>query len=544
MYDLREHIKTLDARGYLIRVTRQINKDTELMPLVRWQFLGLPEEKRKAFLFENIVDVRGRKYDMPVAVCALAASRQVYAIGLGCEPNQIMERWLRAQSQKIPAVMVETGPVHEEVFTGKELERRGLDDLPLPISTPGFDNAPYTTLSHWVTRDPETGVRNVGNYRGQLKAPNRVGMYMNPHQHGMEHFNKWRKLGKPMPAAIIMGGPPSVAFTSVAKIPYGTDEYDVAGGLIGAPIELVRCKTVDLEVPAWAEIVVEGFVPTDQLEMEGSFGEFPGFMGMRSFAPFLEVTAVTRRKGAICPAFISQFCPSESSRIKSIANESVCFNHLRYNCNIPSVKKVAYHERGGSGRQLCVIQMEKTNPAHPMQALYATTTLDASSLGKIIIAVDEDIDPYDIDAVMWAICWRVQPHRDVKIVTHKSSQLDYSAIPPWIRESEIQAFPGVEGCSVMLIDATRPWPYTPVSLPAKEYMESSRKIWEELGLGELNVKGPWHGYELGFWSDEERQEADLAIRGEYYRTGEKQAKNRISPSELTKSVGYGGKKFE
>ncbi len=150
--DLREQLKALDEAGLLVRIDEPINKDTELMPLVRWQFRGLPEEQRRAFLFTHVTDVKGRKYDIPVAVGCLASSRQVYAVGLQCRPEEIVERWAKAEASPIPPAIVESGPVHGEVHIGSSLTQKGgMGEFPIPISTPGFDCAPYTTASHWFT---------------------------------------------------------------------------------------------------------------------------------------------------------------------------------------------------------------------------------------------------------------------------------------------------------------------------------------------------------------------------------------------------------
>lgn len=136
--DLREHIQLLESNGLLWRIKRPVKRETELMPLVRWQFRGLQEDQRKAFLFENVTDFKGRRYDIPVLVGAMAASTKIYALGMGCKPNEISDRWLEAQRQPILPRLVKNGPVHEEVHTGKELLEQGLDEFPplLPILFP------------------------------------------------------------------------------------------------------------------------------------------------------------------------------------------------------------------------------------------------------------------------------------------------------------------------------------------------------------------------------------------------------------------------
>ena len=183
--DFREHLNALEKRGKLVRISRDINKDTELMPLVRWQFRGLDERERKAFIFENVIDSKGRRYNMPVTVGTLAATTEIYAIGLMCEPEQIHERWTQAQLQPIEPVEVASAPVQEVVWQGRDLlNGHGLDMIPVPISTPGFDNAPYLTSANWITKDVETGIYNIGNYRSQIKAPDRCGGFFVIPAHG------------------------------------------------------------------------------------------------------------------------------------------------------------------------------------------------------------------------------------------------------------------------------------------------------------------------------------------------------------------------
>src|SRR4051794_13261389 len=274
--DLREFLQALEAHDMLVRYAAPINKDTQLQPLVRLQFRGLPEAQRKGFLFEQVTGASGRRYDMPVAACCMAASRQMYALGLGCAPKEIGARWAQALANPIPPELVARGPVQEAVHTGAALaEAGGLDMLPIPLATPGFDNAPYTSASYWITKDPETGIRNVGTYRGQLKSPLRIGCYPASPQKGVAiHWQKARARGVPLEAAVVLGAAPHVAYPAVAFLPRAVDGLAVGGGFAGEPLPLVRCQTVDLEVPAEAEIVIEGRIATDCVEEEGPFGEF------------------------------------------------------------------------------------------------------------------------------------------------------------------------------------------------------------------------------------------------------------------------------
>ena len=259
--DLHAHIAALEKAGLLIRVKRPINKDSEMHPLVRWQFRGgIPEAQRKAFLFENVVDSTGRHYDIPVTVGVLASNREIYSIGIGCPVDQIQEKWDHAEQNPITPVMVDNPRCHEIVVQGEGLKQpgKGVDSLPIPISTPGFDNAPYASCSMFISKDPETGLQNIGNYRAMVKSPTRLGM--NPevelNQGIYDHWLKYKARGEKMPVALVLGAPPAITFTSVHKLPKHMDELAVAGGLVGAPIRVCKAKTVDLIVPAEAFNIV------------------------------------------------------------------------------------------------------------------------------------------------------------------------------------------------------------------------------------------------------------------------------------------------
>lgn len=531
--DLHEHLSALEREGLLIRVSREINKDTELHPLVRWQYRGgLADEDRKAFLFENVTDSRGQKFNIPVVVGALAGSQRVYEIGMGCtRPEEIEERWNQALACPIDPVLVDEAPCQDVVHLGEACSRDGggLSLLPVPISTPGFDNAPYTTCSHWITKDPTTGIRNVGNYRGQIKSPTHLGMYASdPGQHIYTHWLKWQVRGESLPVAVVLGAPPVVSYTSVQKYAYGTDELTISGGLAGSPIRLVKCKTVPIEVPAEAEIVVEGYIRTDFVEPEGPFGESHGYMNPRHLSQLMEVTAITHREDAILVSWISQIAPSESSVIKKRGYELRYLRHLRDECRIGSVLRVEMHEPLTNLHKFIVIQMKHPSEGDVWRALHATASF-LPGYGKIVVAVDEDIDPANVDAVLWAMCYRMKPHQDVQII----SGMEKGHAPPFPDggAGHAAAFYKRATDSSMLCNAILKEPFPPISLPKREFMEHAREIWEELGLPELRPERPWFGYSLGNWNEELDEEARLATQSLYYQTGEKLSGLRVKVGE-------------
>jgi 4-hydroxy-3-polyprenylbenzoate decarboxylase len=510
--DLRAHIDVLRRAGKLVRVTRPINKDTELHPLVRWQFRGLTEDKRRAFLFEHVTDQRGRRFTIPVVVGALAGSEEIYALGLGCTPDGIFERWERALAAPIAPTIVESGPAQEVVHQGDMLlEHGGLDEFPVPISTPGFDNAPYLNSAAWFTRDPETGVRNMGVYRGMLKSPLNTGVFCDSRGNTTAIWEKCNQRGIALEAAAVIGSPPPVYYAAIQIMPMGVDELGVAGALAGHPIELVRCKTVNLEVPAHAEIVVEGIIRTDVLEPEGSFGEAHGYCDPRTLSFTFEVTCITHRRDPIFLSILSQLTPSESSKTKQSGYETQALRHLRENCGLKGVQRVSLTE-DLMNRQCGVVVLKKQSPYEPMNALYALLTM--RQLPKVLIAVDEDVDPTNHTMLFWAMVNRSQPHRDFHIIYPRQMQFG-----PLSQVANGENYDRQDSC--VLIDATRKADLPPVSLPAREYMEHARQIWEELGLPELQPRTPWYGYSLGHWPEPHAEEAALATTGRYYETGAK-----------------------
>jgi UbiD family decarboxylase len=528
--DLHDHVRALDKAGLLVIVDRPINKDTEMHPLVRWQFRGgIAEKDRKAFLFTNVTDSKGRKYDMPVLVGGLAANKEIYRIGIGCPFEEIDERWVRASQNPLPPRIVANAPCHEIVITGKALDKpgQGLDGLPLPISTPGWDIAPYATLSQYITKDPDTGIQNMGNYRGQVKARRRLGM--NPSlelRPGI--YNHWEKLRdrgfKKLPCAVVLGAPPCITFASVQKLPETMDEIHVAGALVGAPINVVKAKTVDLLVPAEAEIVIEGFINTEYLEPEAPFGESHGHVNLQEFNAFMDVTAITRRRDAILTSIISQVTPSESSLIKRIGMEPLFLNFLRNTLGIKGVKRVSMHEPLTNIRKVIALIVERDMPTTEIwRALYGAAVLHRAA-GKYVIAMNDDIDPENADAILWAMSYRANPNLDFHILPHR----DQGHGPRSKRNDGQDAS--------VLIDATLKENFPPISLPKREYMERAKVIWDELGLPALKPESPWFGYSLGEWSADLDESAARATRGDYFETGKQVEKRRRKDVRMNTEV--------
>jgi UbiD family decarboxylase len=511
--DFQEHLADLEAAGLVERIDAPVNKDTELHPLVRWQFVGgVPEDKRRAFVFTNVTDAKGRKYDIPVVVGALSASPQIYAIGMGRKVEEIGEAWMQAIAHPIAPVMVDTAPCQEVVIAGGALKAPGgLAALPVPVSTPGFDSAPYLTATLCVTRDPESGVQNMGTYRAALKAADRLVVRMVAREAtgagGFLHWLKYRDRGEKMPIAIVLGTAPVVMFTGPQKLAIDLDELGVAGALAGEPIRTVKAKTVDLHVPADAEIVIEGLIDPQKLEPEAPFGESNGYVALEAFNMPMQVTAITRKTKPVFCSIISQVTPSESSVIKKVAYEPLFLSHLRDRLSLKGVLRVALHERLTNLRPVIFLQIAYGTPRTEVwRALHGAATL-MSNCGKIVVAVSDDIDPASVDAVLWSLAYRCNPTEDVELVPYRGGVQGAQYGP---QQSD----------SGMLIDATRKRPMAPLALPTREHMERAKELWERLGLHPLTVTSPWHGYQLGDWIERWETFAQRAAAGDWELSGQ------------------------
>ena len=531
--DMQDHLAALDAAGLLTRIDAPINKDSELSPLVRWQFRGgIPEAERKAFLFTNVTGGDGRVFDIPVTVGALAGNAEIYSVGMGVPVAEIGNCWSNAIANPIAPVVVEDPPCQEIVYEGADLTSgKGLDALPVPVSTPGYDSAPYLTATACVTSDPDTGIQNLGTYRGGLKAPDRIGLklFMNLGQGGTAHWEKYRTRGEAMPIAMVIGCPPPVAYAAPQKLAKDVDELGVAGGIAGAPIRVAKARTSDLFVPADAEIVIEGLLDPEYFEPEGPFGESHGHINLEEFNFILTVTAITRRSNAVFTSIISQVTPSESSVIKRVAYEPLFLNHLTGHLGVRGVKRVAMHEPLTNLRKVLVIQFDRSVARTEIwRALCGAMSFQAP-VGKYLIAVNEDIDPDNLDAVFWAMSYRANLAADCELMRHRPLGHGPKS--------------GADEDATLLIDATLKADMAPVALPKREYMEHAKELWEQLGLPPLKPEAPWHGYELGDWSAEWDTLADRAAAGDWISNGERSHQQRrtgVEPNTDIRNVGDDG----
>jgi UbiD family decarboxylase len=509
--DLQKHIADLESRGLITRIDHPVNKDTELHPLVRLQFIGgIPEAARRAFLFTNVTDGSGRRYDMPVVVGAIAASAEIYSQGMARAVDEIGTAWIDAIAHPIAPVRVTAARCQEVVVKGDELRKPngGLKLLPVPVSTPGFDSAPYLTATFCVTKDPDTGIQNGGTYRAALKATDRLVVRMVARAGGAGgylHWAKYNKLKRPMPIAIVIGAAPVVMFTGAQKLEVDCDELGVAGGLAGRPVPTVNCVTVDLDVPADSEIVIEGLIDPERLEPEAPFGESNGYVALEAFNMPMQVTAITHKRKPVFASIISQVTPSESSLVKKVAYEPLYLAHLKDTLAVRGVSRVIMHEPLTNLRPVLFVQYAPGTPRSEVwRGLHGAASLQAN-IGKVVIGVSEDIDPNNLDAVFWAISYRCNPVEDVHILPYHGG----------VQGSQYSDRPD----SKLLIDATIKGPMAPLALPKQEFMERAQALWAELDLPPITVKPPGHGYSLGDWIERWDIWAARAVTGAWEETG-------------------------
>lgn len=494
--DLRQFLSALEKKGLLRHVSTEVDKDWEISAITRWVYQGYSEDNRYAVLFDKV-----KGHSMPVVVGAVGGSYKTYALGLGIDlagskaevMNKIRRRWAGALAGPIKAVMVSRGPCQENVWTGKDVN---LHKLPVPVWTPGKDGnwqkgLGFLTSPCHISKDPDTGIYNMGTYRSMIREkPTEMAINFSIASHIQTHVKKNEARGKRTEVATVLGPDPAVMMASVTRVPQDIDELAVAGALRGSPVEMVKCKTIDLEVPATAEIVIEGSIPLQSerpFDLEGPFGEVTGYQGSATYSPVCEISCITFRNNPIYQAFVSQMPPSESSKVRQIGLESLTLKELA-TMDTGGIEDINMPE-GAQGRFI-VASIKKTDKDHPERVARAIFKILQPRYAKMVIVTDDDVDIYDLDNLIWAITFRTSltpERRGVHFIEGLcATALDYSAAPSLRAELEKRsgeyAWPGVG----VFIDATRPYePYPVVSLPAAKYLENARNSWKKYGLPKL-----------------------------------------------------------
>jgi 4-hydroxy-3-polyprenylbenzoate decarboxylase len=486
--DLRAFLQALEAAGELRRVSVEVDPDLEVAEIVdRLSKAGGP-----AVLFERV-----RGSDLPLCVNLFGSARRMaLALGVG-DVAEVAERlralaglfrrrprgvrgWLavlpdlRGLAAMPPRHVVGPAPVQQVVLRGEAVDLRR---LPLLRCWPG-DGGRFLTLPQVVTADPETGERNVGVYRLQLHGPRELGLHWERHKGGAAHYARARAADRPIEVAVVLGGDPATTFAAAAPLPEGLDEYAFAGFLRGRPVELCRAATVDLEVPAHAEIVIEGTVDPRELRREGPFGDHTGFYDPGGPYPVLRVTAVTMRRDAVCPAVVTGRPPMEEYWLLGYTSERLFLPLIQLLW--PEVTDV-HAPPEGVATNLLFVALRKRYPGHAHKVAFALLGLGLLALTKVVVVVDDWVDLRRPGEAWWAALCNCDPARDALVLRGPGSVLDHS----------LEGF-GFGG--KLLIDGTRKWPEElgsraraphwpePVTMdPA--VVERVTRRWAEYGLG-------------------------------------------------------------
>ena len=429
--DLRQFIARLEAAGQLRRVTAPVSARLEIAEIAS----RLVARDGPAALFENV-----QGHTMPVLVGAFASmQRMAWALG-GEDLDAIAERLsalvrppaadagfvekLKAAPRLLKAVgaapkIVRAGPCQEVVHEGDAAD---LARLPVLTCWPG-DGGPFLTLPQVYTADPDGKNRNVGMYRLQVFGPRRLGLHWHRDHDGARNFAAWADLGRAMPVAVALGGDPVLTYAATAPLPYGMNELVLAGILRGEPVRMVRCRTVPMEVPADAEIVIEGTVAPGETELEGPFGDHTGYYTPPDTYPVLRVTAVTHRRDAIYPATVVGRYPKEDAYLAK-ATERLFLPVIR--TVVPEVVDLNL-PMFGVFHNWAFVSIRKTHPHQAHKVMHALWGMGQMMYTKFLVVVDADVNVQDAQEVFWRVGAEADPRRDLVVTTGPADVLDHAA---------------------------------------------------------------------------------------------------------------------
>ena len=466
MKDMRDFIKQAEEEGMLHRIKAEVDWDLELSHIAK-----LNEEKQgPALLFENV-----KGYDSPVITSVCTTTERLSLImGVSRESAlvDLMKVWVDKNENKIPPKWVDSGPCKENIMMGDDVD---LFKFPAPKFYP-LDGGRFFGTAHFViTKDPDTDWVNLGTYRLQLLDKNHLGTQFIKGKHSDIMLKKYQAMGKPMPVCAVVGCDPLLFLMGAARLSAFESEYDLAGAIRGEAIEVVKAETNDLPVPATAEIVVEGEVDADAFMEEGPFGEYTGYYSGVGTDPrnFIDVKCVTYRNNPIFWGTTVGRAVTDTHMTMALTYGATLWQQL-VAMKIPGIKSV-YCPPEGSGRMLAIISMKQMYPGHADQVLTAAISTEMGAYGlKTVIVVDEDIDPWDIPRVFYALSFRFQPNRSQVIKRGRSTPLDPS-LP--IGQRDITGR--------LLLDATIPYDWKEKPIPIDLDPDIVKKVqarWSELGL--------------------------------------------------------------
>ena len=486
--NLQDFIARLDGAGELVRVARRVSvvrEITEVADRCMKAPAGGP-----ALLFTQPALAGGNPSSIPVAINLFGSHKRI-SLALGVSDlNEISARITQLLTMKPPegwreklALLPKLAeltrypphtvhghpPCQEVVLQGSDVD---LGALPIITCWPE-DGGPYITLPQVITRDPKTGVRNVGMYRVQVLGKDLLAMHWQRHKVGAAHWRDMAARGEKMPVAIVLGGDPASIYSASAPLPPNIDEYLFAGFLRRAPVHLAKAATVDLLVPAEAELVIEGYVdPAEPLVLEGPFGDHTGFYSLADYYPAVHVTAITMRTNPVYPTTIVGRPPMEDYYLGH-ATERIFLPLLKL--TVPEI--VDYHMPAyGIFHNLVFVSIKKQFPGQAWKVMNALWGMGLMSLAKLIVVLDADVNVQDAEEAWWVALNHIDPERDIRFTMGPIDVLDHSS----------RAF--TYG-SKMGIDATRKWKEEGFDRewprPIVMDQETKRRVdamWGELGI--------------------------------------------------------------
>jgi 4-hydroxy-3-polyprenylbenzoate decarboxylase len=480
--DLREFVGHLEKAGQLRRVTAPVSRDLEITEITDRVSKG-PAEANVALLFENV-----QGFSTPVLINAFGSAQRM-AAALGVEQlDDLGARVAKLLDLRMPGTFFEklrklgdlfdlakagpkrvsSAPCQEVVDTANP----SLAQLPILTCWPG-DAGRYITLPLVFTRDPVTGARNVGMYRLQVFDDRTLGMHWQMHKGSAEHERVTVETGRPlMEVAIALGGDPVAIYSGSAPLPPGVDEMVFSGWLRGAGVPMVRAKTVDVDVPAGAEYVLEGYVDPTERRVEGPFGDHTGYYSLAREYPVFHLTALTHRKNPIYPTTVVGRPPQEDYWLGK-ATERIFLPIIKL--LLPEVVDMNMPAEGVF-HNLVIVSIRKRYPGHARKVMYALWGLGLMMLAKTIVVVSERVNVHDLSEVAWRATGNIDPKRDVVLLDGPMDDLDHAALrhrfggKMGIDATEKTATDGIE----------QPWPDEIVM--SEEIRSLVERRWKDYGL--------------------------------------------------------------
>jgi 2,5-furandicarboxylate decarboxylase 1 len=449
MQSLRAFLDELHAKApeEIWRIRDEIEPGYDIAALV----LELERRGERPVLW--LERVRGSRF--PV-ITNLFADRRRYARALGVGVESLAGEWVARGDRRIPPVLRPTGPIRDVVVTGAEVD---LATLPI-IRHFSEDGGPYITNGIVVARDPDTGIRNASFHRMQARGKNRFGTSLHSRRHLWDYQRRAEERGEALDVSVVIGAHPLFHFGSgLWKGPIDADEYEVAGGFFGEPLEIVPGLTVAVEAPAEAEIVLEGHILPGVREPEGPFAEFTGYASERSTRHVLEVSAILHRRDAIYQDIVGGIS-AEHTTLLAVPQEARLLKVLRG--HYPAVAAVSYPQ-SGTCRLHCYISLKPS--AEGQAKNVALVALGEDVALKLVVVVDEDVDVYREQEVLWAVATRMQADRDLCVIPNAMGAI----LDPSTRDGTT---------AKVIIDATRPMGGFPRrhTLPADAIERAARLV--------------------------------------------------------------------